>query len=291
MDTLRPDAGTDAAIARALATLRVRSAMDIAFGAKVSADARAMRITHLHGARTRSLSGLTITNGAGLGGKSLALGQPTRVRDYVAAKGITHVYDHAVRSEQLCTVAALPVRVAQSPRYVVYLGSRRPTELGDRWLDRLTPTIRELEREIAVQDEVARRMRLLTPRPLAQALSDEPRLSAGELREIAAELAGLAGELGDEALRNRILALESRVAKGRPATVVSAQREPRVQLTPRETAVLAEVAAGCTNAVAAERLGLLPNTVKSYLKSAMRKLGAHNRVQAITAAREAGVIG
>jgi len=54
--------------------------------------------------------------------------------------------------------------------------------------------------------------------------------------------------------------------------------------------VLAEVARGCTNDEVAEALGLLPNTVKSYLKSAMRKLGATNRVQAVNLARAAGAL-
>lgn len=268
MDTLRTDVGTEAATARALTTLRARAAMDIAFGARVSSDARAMRILQINGGHTRSLANLTIMSGAGLGGKALALGQPARVRDYVAAKGITHVYDYAVQQEQLCTVAAFPVHVANAARYVVYLGSRTPLELGDRWLEGLAPVLRELEREIAIQDEVTRRMRLLV-RPTADPTAHEGAvLSAGELGEIASELADLAGQVGDEVLKSRLLALRSRVATDgvtRLATCVPHPRQAAVQLTPRETAVLMEVAAGCTNADAAERLGLLPNTVKSYL--------------------------
>jgi len=57
-----------------------------------------------------------------------------------------------------------------------------------------------------------------------------------------------------------------------------------------EVEVLIQVSLGRSNREAAEELGLLPNTVKSYLKTAMRKLEAKNRVQAITAAREAGLI-
>lgn len=50
------------------------------------------------------------------------------------------------------------------------------------------------------------------------------------------------------------------------------------------------MAAGATNAVAAERLGLRPETVKGYLRSAMRRLGAHTRGEAVVAARRAGVL-
>lgn len=63
-----------------------------------------------------------------------------------------------------------------------------------------------------------------------------------------------------------------------------------VQLAPRELDVLACVAAGATNAVAADRLGLRPETVKGYLRSAMRKLGAHTRLEAVVAARRAGLL-
>ena len=46
----------------------------------------------------------------------------------------------------------------------------------------------------------------------------------------------------------------------------------------------------CTNAMVAERLGLRPETVKAYLRSAMRKLGAHTRGEAVSAARRAGLL-
>ncbi|MGZ0238104.1 LuxR C-terminal-related transcriptional regulator, partial [Streptomyces sp. CPS1] len=61
-------------------------------------------------------------------------------------------------------------------------------------------------------------------------------------------------------------------------------------LAPRELDVLSWVAAGATNAAVAERLGLRPETVKGYLRSAMRKLGAHTRGEAVTAARRAGLL-
>ncbi|RHW23750.1 DNA-binding response regulator [Nocardioides immobilis] len=283
MEAGQAEAGAENAIARSLATLRARAGIDMAFGAKVNPDGRAMTILQISGGLTRSLSGLIITSGAGLGGKTLLLGRPALVRDYLAAQGITHVYDHAVEQERLRTVAALPVRVGNAPKYVVYLGNRRPLELGDRWLDALAPRLGELERELAVQEELNRRLRqLAAPTP-----NEPPALSEGELREIANELAALAGEVFDDGLRARLQALHQRVA---PDHAVPQHRQPTVFLTPRETAVLEQVAAGCSNADAAERLGLLPNTVKSYLKSAMRKLDVNNRVQAIVAAREAGVI-
>ncbi|NEA00831.1 helix-turn-helix transcriptional regulator, partial [Streptomyces sp. SID10116] len=67
-------------------------------------------------------------------------------------------------------------------------------------------------------------------------------------------------------------------------------RDRPVALAPREVDVLSCVAAGVTNATAAERLGLRPETVKGYLRSAMRKLGAHTRLEAVVAARREGLL-
>ncbi|NUQ96456.1 MAG: hypothetical protein HOY79_07785 [Streptomyces sp.] len=46
---------------------------------------------------------------------------------------------------------------------------------------------------------------------------------------------------------------------------------PGPRLTPRELDVLAQVALGCNNAETGLGPSLLPETVKSYLRSAMRK--------------------
>jgi two-component system response regulator DesR len=52
------------------------------------------------------------------------------------------------------------------------------------------------------------------------------------------------------------------------------------ELTPREKAIVARVAAGLTNRDIAWDLHLSPGTVKNYLSSALWKLGVHNRTQA-----------
>jgi DNA-binding CsgD family transcriptional regulator len=57
-----------------------------------------------------------------------------------------------------------------------------------------------------------------------------------------------------------------------------------------ELDVLAQVALGCTNSEAAKRLSLKPETVKSYLRSATAKLGAHTRHEAVAKARRARLL-
>jgi DNA-binding CsgD family transcriptional regulator len=61
-------------------------------------------------------------------------------------------------------------------------------------------------------------------------------------------------------------------------------------LSARELDVLAQVALGCTNAEAAKRLSLKPETVKSYLRSATAKLAAHTRHEAVAKARRARLL-
>lgn len=64
----------------------------------------------------------------------------------------------------------------------------------------------------------------------------------------------------------------------------------RSGLTRREYEVLRLAAQGRTNPEIAESTGLARNTVKTYLQSALHKLGARNRVEAIGKASEAGLL-
>ena len=52
-------------------------------------------------------------------------------------------------------------------------------------------------------------------------------------------------------------------------------------LTPREAEVLALIAHGLSNSEIAERAFVSPNTVKSYIRSAYRKIGVERRTQAL----------
>ncbi|MCX4530865.1 response regulator transcription factor [Streptomyces sp. NBC_00841] len=60
----------------------------------------------------------------------------------------------------------------------------------------------------------------------------------------------------------------------------------QLSLSRREYEVVRLAATGKTNPEIAEDLGLARNTVKTYLQSAMQKLGARNRVEAVRRARE-----
>ena len=63
-----------------------------------------------------------------------------------------------------------------------------------------------------------------------------------------------------------------------------------ISLPDRELDVLRLVAVGATNLEIAGELQLSPDTVKSYLQTAMRRLGMRNRTAAVHAARLSGLL-
>ena len=73
-----------------------------------------------------------------------------------------------------------------------------------------------------------------------------------------------------------------------PELAGAALRAPANPLTPREKEVLAAAEDGSSIVDIAGRVHLSPATVRNYLSSAISKLGARNRIDAIRIAREEG---
>ena len=67
------------------------------------------------------------------------------------------------------------------------------------------------------------------------------------------------------------------------------QESPFAKLTPREVEILALLAEGQSNKVIARNLGISDGTVKLHVKSILRKLGVHSRVEAAVIAVEQGM--
>ena len=264
--------------------VRERTGVPLTFGGQLTGDHVVLQ--EFLGARTDHLSGLRVRHGRGIGGYAVAELRPLALDDYVAAPAITHDYDPQVTGEGIRAIVAAPVTVHGAPRGVLYAAVRSVFPLGDRAMNALAGVSRQLATEIAVRDEVDRRVALLEtaalvpPRPAG--------LSPADLRELRDELLAIAGQLDDAELSGRLRRACDRLSQ--PAGP-RAGRPEGPPLSPRELDVLREVALGCSNAEAARRLALRPETVKAYLRSASRKLGVHSRYQAVLAAKSQGLLG
>ncbi|UZK65465.1 response regulator [Sphingomonas sp. M1-B02] len=69
-----------------------------------------------------------------------------------------------------------------------------------------------------------------------------------------------------------------------------ASRRDEAGLTPREVEVLTLISAGMTTTEAAQKLGLTPHTVTSYIKILYQKLNVQSRAEATLAAVERGLV-
>ncbi|MFJ9209561.1 response regulator transcription factor [Streptomyces sp. NPDC102264] len=271
----------------ALLRLRRTTGLPVAFGGLLH-EAGRMDIAELNGAATGALRGLGISAGNGLGGKSIALSRPCAVTDYREARHISHEYDAAVAAEGLRSVLAVPVVVRREVRGVLYGALRSALPIGERTFDAAVAAARDVEQALVVRDEVRRLLNVSrepTPGPAAWE----------EVRAAHSDLRALAPRVVDAELRAELLGVCGRLAGasdpgGASDPAGSAPRRTPVALAPREVDVLTCVASGSTNAAAAELLGLRPETVKGYLRAAMRKLGAHTRLEAVVAARRAGLL-
>lgn len=274
MTVLRP---RDCDAVRAeLRGVAAQTAMPVLFGGEVHGDT--LLITELVGTRTVGLRGLAVRSSSGLGGASMVAGRPLSVSDYRNAASITHDYDGPVLSEGIHSVLAVPVVVDGQARAVLYGAHRASSPIGGRTADVMLASARRLSRELLIRDEVDRRVRLREA-ALAGTGDEGVRTAYAELRRLAAAAQTPTPE--------QLLALADQLAG---ALTPPSASPGRSTLSARELDVLAQVALGCTNAEAAQRLSIKPETVKSYLRSAGAKLGARTRHEAVSKARLAGML-
>lgn len=267
-------------LSAALGRVRRITGLPVAFGGLVAAGGRHMRLTEFAGTATVALHGLVVGAGNGLGGRVVTTARPARVEDYAADPRISHEYDAPVTTEGLRAIAAVPVTTGRDVLAVLYAGTREPLAVGTRALDAMSRVALQLATDMTVRREVARRIAEI------ETAAARGRTQSGEWEEVRlahADLRTLAAETSDPALRARLQQIAGRLTGARGPSGAN-------PLSPRELDVLAMVAVGCGNAEAARRLGLLPETVKSYLRNAMRKLGTHGRMETVVTARRLGFL-
>jgi DNA-binding CsgD family transcriptional regulator len=263
---------------------------DVVFRGVYTGNERSFILSDLHGAQTNALSGLSIRRGAGVGGKAMTHIRPVAVDDYTRAGDISHQYDRDVSAEGIRAMFAVPVRNRSGVVGVLYGGFRSAISIGDTVLGPAVRAAREAEFHISVDEAVERRLAEIETSTRNAAIADEKSVARERLREIQAEILEIAHGLGDASVRQQLCDLSRRITDsvGQPDSVAGAPQKRL--LSSREVEVLIQVAVGCSNREAGLRLSVLPTTVKSYLQSAMRKLNASNRVEAVCTARRLGII-
>lgn len=269
----------DEAIRAALASLKNATGIPVTMYGTLLADNR-VQITQWVGLRTPALQNLIIDAGVGVGGRVVSTRRAVGVTDYARANTISHENDHVMADEGLHSVVAVPVIVQREIRGVLYVGVHSPVRLGDKVIEEVTMTARSLEQDLAVNSA----MRRADGAKGAAARGNGMNGAEWEqIRSTHSKLRMLANRVDDEDLRKELEALCDQMVS--PVRV-----KQSTKLSARELDVLSCVALGHTNVEAAEEMGIGAETVKSYLRSVMRKLGAHTRYEAVNAARRIGAL-
>lgn len=270
-------------VADGVRELARRTRFPVAFGGLI--EDGVVRVTSIVGNRTHSLDGLNVRPERGLGGRAMIELRPRMTNNYRTSQQITHDYDVFVLGEGLRTLLALPIVVEGRPRGVLYAGAWEESEIGGVTTAPAMSVAQNIANELHIRDEVERRLRAMRPEPALDATHLE------DIRESFAELRSIAASVTDEAVRERIAAVERRLvgaSSAEPAPTTGSVGT--VRLSPRETDVLACAALGATNVEIASQLGLREGTVKAYLGAAMSKLDASTRHAAVARARRAGLL-
>ncbi|MCX2163578.1 acetate metabolism transcriptional regulator RamA, partial [Corynebacterium auriscanis] len=281
MDQQRPR-DEDEAILSALSSLKNATGIPVTMYGDIQPDGK-IRIGKWLGLRTPALHNLEIPAGVGIGGRVAATRRPVGVSDYLRAKAITHEMDRPVRDEGLFSIVAVPVIVSREMRGVLYGGVHSRARLGDKVLEEVTMTARCLEQDLAVLDATKN---MKTGAMAGSGVKQVRTMSGAEWEQVRAthsKLRMLANRVENESLRRDLEVLCDQMVS--PVRV-----KQTTKLSARELDVLACVALGHTNVEAAAEMGIGAETVKSYLRSVMRKLGAHTRYEAVNAARRIGAL-
>lgn len=269
----------DDAIRSALASLKNATGIPVTMYATVQSDNRLL-INQWVGLRTPALQNLTIESGVGVGGRVVKTRRPVGVSDYMRANVISHDLDPVIQDEGLHSIVAVPVIVHREVRGVLYVGVHSPVRLGDKVIEEVTMTARVLEQDLAI---IAASRRSEGLRGAAK----QGRMMNGaeweQIRATHSKLRMLANRIEHEELRQELEELCDQM-------VAPVHVKQTTKLSARELDVLSCVALGHTNVEAAEDMGIGAETVKSYLRSVMRKLGAHTRYEAVNAARRIGAL-
>jgi DNA-binding CsgD family transcriptional regulator len=280
VDDHSPTQSVDRIVGMRLRQFQQATRLPVVFGGATAAHrlGRKLRIGHVRGTIGHGLVDLSVGAGRGLGGSAIVSASLRMVQDYASTRSITHDFDGiVVHQEQISSIFAMPVVVGGSVEAIIYGAVRGPHPIGDVILERATTFGASLEEELAG---------ILT----APASNSAKTASLWHTQAAIAELADLAKSTSDKARRSsidRLIGELQAIVGDDLAPVAMGGSRP---LAPREIDVLRLVAVGMANAEVAASLGLTRETVRAYLRNAMRKLNVGNRTAAVHVASQLGML-
>jgi DNA-binding NarL/FixJ family response regulator len=180
---------------------------------------------------------------------------------------------------------------------VMVVGEADTIEASLQWTRAAQPQVVLYDLAFEVDEELEGlwRLRTQSPEVAILALSE----SNSDRRVLGALQGGARGCMPKTATGAELLEAAHGAVLGEPvlhpATTAALLQQlrgdgPAPNLTPRESEVLRQVAAGQTNKSIALKLGISEHTVKFHLGSAMTKLGAASRAEAVAVAIRRGLI-
>lgn len=185
---------------------------------------------------------------------------------------------------RILLMAPAPLTVAVvSPQPIVRHGL---LGLLGRHPQRVTVVALEARPDVVVYDVLA----LLQPNghDLSELVGRSPGRVLAVSRDLRPELAaraiaaGVVGAVSIGVEENELLDAVEGVARGDSSDAPWAPPGASAGLTERETEVLTLIAQGHTNQEIAEALFLSPNSIKTYVRTGYRKIGASSRSQAVS---------
>ena len=215
--------------------------------------------------------------------------QPTQVTSTVIALAI--IEDHVMVSQ------GLQLALGSQPDFEV-VGTAATLHDGIDLVERTQPSVVLLDGQLPDGRAIDGIERLLRVAPQCAVLVLSP--NADYHTVVRALEAGAAGYLlKDQRLEELFDAVRLAPSGGRPlapqlvstlVNVLGGSTEPRRQLSRREIEVLRYLAEGLSTADVCSRMQLSVNTVRNHVQSAIRRLGAHSKLEAVAIAQREGII-
>jgi DNA-binding NarL/FixJ family response regulator len=182
-------------------------------------------------------------------------------------------------------------------RGYVIAGSAATARAGYELVGRANPDVVIIDLQLPDESGAELTRRLLADRPelgvlLYTGIEDEERLEDA----LACGARGFASKVGSQA--DLMRAIDAVAAGGTyvdphlNSILLRRSTTERIKvISPRESEVLDLLSRGMNGEQAAAALFLSPETIRTHVRNAMEKLGAHTRVHAVVMALEQGVIG